>query len=150
VKDRGLEYGMVVRRLGHPFYGSHEQGFAAFGPSFGGREGAKIFGAILAVKVFPDGREELVRNLEPSGLTPTAFKEIVAAGQGASVYTVAFDSRNASGVSAALRMGFLPGDAANSLVSLVVPSLLFDDLTLQKPMREIPKPPALKHPFFDR
>jgi predicted Zn-dependent protease len=146
VKDRGLEYGIVVRRLGHPFYGSHEQGF---GPPFGGREGARISAAILALKVFPDGREELVRNLEPSDLSHPAFKEIVAAGQGASVYTVVFDSRNASSM-AALRMGFLPGDALNNLVSLVVPSLLFDDLTLQKPTREIPKLPALKHPFFER
>jgi predicted Zn-dependent protease len=149
-RKRGKDYGIVVRRVAHPLYASREGGGGmSFGP-FGPREGAKVGAAIVAYKVFPDGREELVRNLEPSGLVAATFKEIVASGQNASAYTVAFDTRNATSVPPFLRPGFLPGDTAHVVVSLVVPSLLFDDVTLQKPTREASKPPLIKHPSFDK
>ena len=149
-RKRGKEYGIVVRRVAHPLYGSRDAGGGmSFGP-FGPREAPKVGAAIMAYKVFPDGHEELVRNLEPSGLVAATFKGIVAAGQSASPYTVAFDTRGAISIPPFLRSGFMPGDAANVVVSLVVPSLLFDDVTLQKPTREAPKPPLIKHPSFDK
>ena len=49
-----------------------------------------------------------------------------------------------------LSLGFLPGDSGATVVSFVVPSLLFEDVTLTKPRGEIPKPPVAKHPFFDK
>jgi predicted Zn-dependent protease len=150
VKERGKDYGIVVRRLGHPFYTlSRETGMTFVMTGSGGRQ-VPISGTILAYKVYPDGREELVRNLEISGLVPTTFKEIVASSRDAGVYTVAFDYRNSLSQAGPVRTGMLPGDSAPPVVSLVVPSLLFDDLTLLKPTREVPKPPVMKHPFFDK
>jgi hypothetical protein len=39
---------------------------------------------------------------------------------------------------------------SSELISLAVPSLLFDDVTLKQPSGAIPKPPVAKHPFFDK
>jgi len=36
------------------------------------------------------------------------------------------------------------------IVSWVVPSLLFEDLTLKKPSGENLRPPIAAHPYFDR
>jgi hypothetical protein len=43
---------------------------------------------VEAYKVFPDGHEELVRNLIVNGLTLSAFKDILAASDTPSTYTV--------------------------------------------------------------
>ena len=49
--------------------------------------------AILAYKVFADGREELLRNVEIAGMNVTLFKDILAAGREPSVVTIPFRSR---------------------------------------------------------
>jgi hypothetical protein len=36
------------------------------------------------------------------------------------------------------------------LSSVVIPALLFDDLTLQRPAGDVPNLPFKKHPFFDK
>ena len=43
----------------------------------------------------------------------------------------------------------LPGES-EPLVSMVTPSLIFEDLTLKQPSGEIPNPPVASHPFFER
>jgi hypothetical protein len=91
--------------------------------------------------VFPDGREELVRIPEVSGLSAATFKEIIAASRAQTVYSAPFSSRTPT-------FFFGGPEGGSAVVSLVVPSLLFEDVTLQKPGREIPKPPVLEHPFF--
>jgi hypothetical protein len=70
-----------------------------------------------------------------NGLTISAFKDIVAAGKEPCVYHTPFISAGTSG---------------SELISLAVPSLLFDDVTLKQPTGAIPKPPVAKHPFFDK
>ena len=36
------------------------------------------------------------------------------------------------------------------IVTVAVPALLFDDMTLQRPNGDVPNLPVTKHPFFDR
>src|SRR5207248_8232034 len=48
--------------------------------------------AAVAVKLFPDGHEEPIRNASVSGLTAASFKSIVAASQSRTVYTSPFHS----------------------------------------------------------
>jgi hypothetical protein len=40
-------------------------------------------------------------------------------------------------------------DESSAPVTLVVPSLLFDDVALHKTRGETPKPPVAPHPYFD-
>jgi hypothetical protein len=97
---------------------------------------------VLAYKVFPDGREELIRNASITGLTAATFKEIVAASKESYLHTAPFRGRMSPGQS--------PLDYGAQVISLVVPSLLFEDLTLRKMRGEVPKPPVAPHPFFDK
>jgi hypothetical protein len=99
------------------------------------RESVRVEPTILAYKVFPDGHEELLRNVEIAGMSVQTFKEILAAGREPYVTTLPFRSASAS---------------SYSTVSFAVPALLFEDVTLKKPSGEIPKPQVAKHPFFDR
>jgi TldD protein len=130
VQQRGKEYGVIVRRLGDPLVGGNREASA---PASG--DGVRVEPAILAYKVFPDGREELLRNVEVGAMNVSLFKDILAAGQEPSVLTVPF--RTTASPSA-------------QVVSFAVPSLLFEDVTLKKPGGEIPKPQVARHPFFDK
>jgi hypothetical protein len=61
---------------------------------------------------------------------------------------VPFEAPQASPV---MRMIFVMGGRlgdATPLVSVVTPSLLFEDLTLKRPSGEIPTPPVAAHPAF--
>lgn len=143
VKQRGKEYGIVVRRIGNPLLKLSPDRMASMLVSLG-RGGARVQSGILAYRVYLDGREELIRNSELADITPATFKDIVAASTAQAVYSVPFAARRASPFSS-----FSLGRGA-PIVSFVMPSLLFEDLTVKKPTGEIPNPPVAKHPFFDK
>jgi len=114
VKQRNRPFGIVVRRL---------------------RTANNI---VLAYKVFPDGREELVRGLQFVGMNPAAFKDIVAASKEPNFLTVSHrPSQNGAG----MMMSFGSEESATP-VSLVVPSLLFEDATMRKLRVASPNPPV--------
>ncbi|MBI5380551.1 MAG: hypothetical protein HZA31_01500 [Opitutae bacterium] len=133
VQLRGKEYGVIVRRIGNPMFRIGQRTIRV-----GARSGeTRVEPAILAYKVFPDGREELLRNVEIGGMNAQLFKDIVAAGNEPVVHTIPFRST-------ALFATGIP------VVSFAVPALLFEDVTLKKPTGEIPKPQLAKHPYFDK
>jgi len=141
VKRRGKAYGIVVRRLADPAFRVTGDPFAAMMAAQSGQD-EKIAPAILAVRVYTDGHEELIRNANFSEFSLAGLKDILAVSNTRTVFTAPFAARSAS------PFPFSP-PAAQSLVSYVVPSiLLLDDVGIQKPTGEIPKPPASGHPFF--
>jgi predicted Zn-dependent protease len=97
---------------------------------------------ILTYKVFPDGREELIHGVQFAGLNAAAFKEIVAASKDQNILTVEFRPQRTMGLSFFGDEGYMP-------VTLAVPSLLFEDVTVRKVRGETPKPPVALHPYFD-
>lgn len=119
VKQRNKEFGILVRRMRN-----------ATSP-------------VLAYKVFPDGREELVHGTQFAGLNNAVFKEIVAASKEPNILTVEFRPRMTMPMMSPLDSGYMP-------VTLVVPSLLFEDVNLRKTRGETPKPPVADHPFFSK
>jgi predicted Zn-dependent protease len=147
VQDREAEFGILVRRMGNPKIQGSSDPMAMFISMSTGGDGSKAEGLIEAYKVYPDGREELLRNVEISGISAASFKDIVAASDAAEIYTSPF-----KGGSVVPNFMFSLDSAAGlgPLVSWVVPSLLFEDLTLKKPAGEVPNPPVADHPFFDR
>ena len=141
VEESQAEYGIVVRRLGNPGFrplSEIQSGFfRAFGA--GGQQQASIQNAKLAYKVFPDGREELIQKAEFAALADAVFKEIVAASESSTVYTFTYP-----------QFGFglgVPG-VVGHYVSVSVPDLLFEELTLRKPTGNVPHLPVASHPFF--
>ncbi len=146
VEDRGAEFGIVVRRLGSSGAGGGRRDPVAALFGGGGESGAAP--AVVAYKVYPDGREVLLRNLEFSGFGAATFKEIIAVGDRDIVYSLPFQP--AKGLAAAFAdRGSRGGSAALPLVTVVVPPLLFEEVTLKKPTEEIPNLPVFPHPYFE-
>lgn len=144
VKDRGLEFGMIVRKIANPgdqFARSRNRVIISTGGG-SGAQGVPIAPVIEAYKVFPDGREELVRNLSVLGFGPNQFRDVLSVGKEAPAYTAQFRNPRPSPVfGGAISIGRMQ-------VTYQVPALLFEDITLQRPAGEIPKAPFIGHPSF--
>jgi PmbA/TldA metallopeptidase C-terminal domain len=145
-KARGNEFGVVIRRIGNPSLTRDSLQIMIDGFGAAGRQADELRNIVLAYKVYPDGREELIRNAVVSDLTVASFKEIVGVSRTVMVTSVPFSVR----VGLPFSFDFGGIEAAAAPISLAVPSLLFEELTLKKPPGQIPKPPVAKHPFFDR
>jgi PmbA/TldA metallopeptidase C-terminal domain len=147
VKQRGLDFGIVVRRMSNPMIQQSLVRSRVIIMTRGNGAGSiDVEPLIEAYKVFSDGHEELVRNLNINSLTLGSFKDIVAASDSAAVYTAPV---RMSIRSPATRMMFAAPGGPN-VVSVAIPSLLFEDLSLQRPSGDVPNLPFTKHPFFDK
>ena len=80
--------------------------------------------------------------MQLSGLNTSAFKEIVAASSEQNLLTLEFRPQPNLG-------NFSIGDEGYAPVTLAVPSLLFEDVTVRKIRGETPKPPVAPHPYFE-
>jgi hypothetical protein len=140
VKKRGLDYGIIIRKIASSGGGLQEQAVAMMSAMTG--RGEKSRNVLLAYKVYLDGREELLRGARLSAMSADSFKEIVGASKSASVYT----ARQTPYFDLGMMASFGGRETSDPLVSYVVPSLLFDDLTLTKPNTEMPKPPFSSPP----
>jgi len=136
VEERELEFGIVVRRFASGG-GRIARGRAGGGPSGGGD--SRRIGGVVAYKVFADGSEELLRPMELTGFSETDFRDVVAASADSTVQTGVFvDPSGAFDRFGARRP---------ALVTVVVPSLLFEDATIRRPPGNIPRPPDVPHPL---
>jgi len=139
IKQQGKPYGLIVRKMDFPSAGAVEELrriMARGGRSGGGRP---VSTPVLAYKVFPDGREELVRGMNFRSLSTRAFRDIVAAGDQEHQFNFI-----ENGAPLAL-MG-----AGNFIVgcSVVAPSVLFEELELEPGNEDRPKPPVVPPPPF--
>ncbi len=85
-----------------------------------------------AVKVTPDGKEEPVRGLMLGGVTHTTFRDILAASAERTLLT--------SGVPNGMSGG-------TTLVSVIAPSLIFEELDIQKNKDPLQKRPLVASPI---
>ena len=117
LKQENKEYGIVLRRM---------------------RTSGQ---PILAFKMYQDGHEQLIHGVQLSGLNAAAFKDIVAASNEQSMQTVEFRPEALNILTVGL------GDEGFAPVTLAVPSLLFDDVTVRKLRGETAKPPIVPSPY---
>lgn len=113
VKARDLEYGMIIRRL---------SGNAA----------------LAAIRVYPDGHEESVRDSRVAEITVSSFKDILAVSKDRTVYTQRGQTVSLLGVSLSL---------GGDLISYVVPDILFEDMTVEHVPNDTPKLPDIPSPL---
>lgn len=145
---RGKAYAVLVRRLANP--ADDPMGFMTAMASARGAS-PTLVRATVAVKLYPDGREESMRAADISGITLEAFKDIVAASSAPTVRSAPlgggedddFESVRSIGRGFNLQMMGAPGYAA----SCVVPSLLFEDVSLKRSSGESPKLPVTSPPW---
>jgi TldD protein len=123
--DEDLEYGIRVASLGDvgagggQYYGY----YSSFG-SRGGRGGGTV--PLAMYKVYPDGREELVRGAEIARIDLKAFKRMLAVGD---------------------RPYVLNAGSGSEGRTVVAPAMLFEDLDLAKIDRDFDQPPILATPL---
>ena len=138
-KARGLDHGIVVRRVGGGDAAASLVRLAV-------RMGAAADGGSSAMaevyRVHADGREELLRGVELSEMTPAAFKEIAAVGEAPAVFTGEMVPR----LGRLLALG-LPSGAGAPVVSCVAPSILFEEVSLVRSQGPFPAPPVSASPL---
>jgi hypothetical protein len=92
---------------------------------------------VLIYKVYPDGREELVRGLRFRGLTVRSLKDILVAGDD----NVVFDYLDNGAPLALVGAGSYTTESC-----VVAPSVIIDDLELHPVEEELPKLPVAPPP----
>lgn len=134
-KQRGKPYVYVVRKMDFPSTASLDE----LRRIAGGLSGRAVSAPLRIYRVFPDGREELVRGLRFRSLTSRSLRDIV----GASAEQFLFQYLESGAPFAHMDAG---GYVAG--ISVVAPALLFDEVELERIPGELPKPPVVSPPPF--
>lgn len=134
--QRNKPYGVMVRRMDFPSSASFQEVRRLLSNSEQAG-GHPVSAPLLVYKVYPDGREELVRGLRFHGLNARALKDIVAAGDDNNV----FDFLNNQAPFATI-------GGANYVAEscAIAPSVLIDDVDLHPAGEELPKLPIVPAP----
>ena len=138
VKARNKEYGLIIRKLDFPSSaGGEEIQRIAADLQRSGNTARPVSMPLLVYKVYPDGREELVRGLRFRNVNFKSLKDIALAGDDETAFDFIGNAATFSHMSAG---GYL----ANATVT--APSVLFEDFELERPQEELPKPPIVPAP----
>ncbi|MCX6538919.1 MAG: metallopeptidase TldD-related protein [Acidobacteria bacterium] len=135
LKQQSRPFGYIVRTVSR----------SGVMPSFGrgGAGGAQLGPQILSVvKVLPDGTEQAVRGLVFANVQYTTFKNILEASRERTLYsTTAVASSNG--------IPTLPGGTSMmaAMISLIVPSVIFEEVEIQAEKGPAPKPPIVPSPL---
>jgi hypothetical protein len=137
-KDREKPYGMLVRKLDFPFSAdnSEVQALSAASMQSGG-SARPVSPPVLIYRVYPDGREELVRGLRFRGVSSRSLRDILAA----STETTLFDFVNNGAPLARLGAGGFLAPAA-----VIAPGLLFEEMELERAQDQLQKPAIVPPP----
>ncbi|MCS6808182.1 MAG: metallopeptidase TldD-related protein [Bacteroidota bacterium] len=137
-KNRDLPYGIIVRKMLNPnilmttLYNLTEGDFP-----FARTPGQ--LSVLEAYRLYPDGREELIRGCDIVGLTVQSFKDILAVGNRKYAYNC---------YALPVTLPFFTGGAQFLPVSVIVPPILFEDAEVRPVEDDFTRPPILHHPFF--
>lgn len=137
-KQRNKPYAMLIRKLDWPSSASIEElrrEVSSMAMSGGG--GRPVSLPLLVYRVYPDGKEELVRGVRFRGLSTRSFRDILAASDQPYVYNY-LDS------TAPFALMGVGGFVTNS--TIIAPSVLFEEVELEKIMDEMPSLPIVPPP----
>ena len=138
-KERGLDYGIVVRHVG----GGSESSFMEMARQMAQQGSSESIAEVY--KVYADGHEEPLRGIHIAALPAESFKEIVATGDTPAVYS----DELIPGMSTLFGGGAFPGNDL-PVVSCVTPSLLFEEVSLAKVDGPFPVLPVSKSPLAEK
>jgi len=142
-KAEKLDYCIVVRQMDNPSISiMHQDDFSELLASFGGNAATDRL-PLVVYKVYPDGREELVRGARITGFNTRSLRNIAAIGSDDFVYNYLQNQTN--GVSGTALGAF--GNGQNGLpASVVAPSLLFEEVEIRGARGEPKRLPLLPEP----
>lgn len=138
--QRRKPYGILVKRLDYPSTASATELRRLAGAMQGSGASRIVSPPLEIVRVYPDGREEPIRGVRFRGLNARALRDIVAVGNDAKPYEYMLNLAPLALMGAG---GFAVGTA------VVCPSLLLDELELERPQEERPRPPVVDPPALE-
>jgi TldD protein len=136
VQDRDKPYGIIVRKMDFPTAAPADEVRRMMIAASQSGSSRPVSAPLLVYKVFPDGREQLVRGLRFRGLNARSFRDIAAV----SDTSVALHYMNNRMPFGAMGAGYVAPS------SVIAPSMLFEDLELERPQDDLPKPPLVPPP----
>ena len=86
----------------------------------------------------------------PQSTAGFVFRDIVAASDTPTVYSAPLIARTMGMFQTMAFFEMAQGEGGAPLISVAVPSLLFDDVTIRKPGGQIPQLPVSTHPYFGK
>ena len=142
-KAEKLDYCILVRQMDNPSISlMHQDDFSELLASFGGNAATDRL-PLVVYKVYPDGREELVRGARITGFNTRSLRNIAAIGNDDFAYNYLQNQTN--GVSGTALSAF--GNGQNGLPAAVVaPSLLFEEVEIRGARGEPKRLPLLPEP----
>jgi hypothetical protein len=137
-QQRNKPYGILVRKLNYPASGSVGDLQAIFAShAQSGSTTRPVAPMVLVYKVYPDGREELIRNVRMRNVSTRSLRDILAA----SSEVTAFDYVNNNAPFALMGWaGYL------APATVVAPGVLFEEMEIEKITDETVKPPLTPAP----
>jgi hypothetical protein len=138
IQTRGKPYGLIVRRMDFPSSGSVEEARRLLAGNQGGRP---VSLPLLVYRIYPDGREELVRGLRFRNFNARSLKDILAAGD---------DPQTFEYLDSPAPFALIGAAGFTSEACVVAPSILIDDLELHPLEEEMPKLPIVPAPEITR
>jgi len=136
-KTRDKPYGILIRKMDYPSSASFEEVRRLMTGSGAGASARPVSIPILAYRVYPDGREELIRGLRFRGFNSRSFKDILAASAESTLFEFLENG---------VPMALMGSGAALAQSSVVAPSVLIDDLEMERIEDEFPKIPIVPPP----
>jgi hypothetical protein len=140
VRDRELPYGLIVRK-------AVDQNimfttlFRLTKGLFTGSPMQRTVKLIEVYRLYPDGREELVRGCEAKGFTHQSFKDIIFAGDKPYVMNI---------LAPAVISPFVSGGEQYVAASVISNDVLFEDGDIGTLDEDFPKPPILPSPLSEK
>lgn len=136
-RQRGKPYGVLIRKLDFPSSAGMED-LRRQAVSSRERGATRLFSApVLAYRVYPDGREELVRGLNFRAMTVRILRDIVAASRESTVFH--YVGNNAP-------LSLMGAGGYVTALSVVAPSLLVEEVELDREAEERPTLPLVPPP----
>ncbi|MEN6294519.1 MAG: metallopeptidase TldD-related protein [Chloroherpetonaceae bacterium] len=140
VKQRELPYGIIIRKIIDLNILYTSLSAITFGnSSFLSEQNA--IPLLQAYKVYPNGKEELLKNVEINSLTVQSFKDIVNVGNKGYVLNY---------LAPAVIQSFNFGRSIYTGSSIIAPDLLFEDLEINANDKDTPKLPFISAPVVNK
>jgi TldD protein len=137
-QERQKPYGIVVREMDFPTSANGEdlqRMLTSMARSGGGSRPVPL--PLRIYRVYPDGREELIRGVRFRGVSTRSFRDIVAASDESAVFN--YLDNNAP--FAMMGAGGYVNDS-----TVVAPGVLFDEMELEPVEEEVPRIPVVPPP----
>ena len=136
-QQRNKPYGMLVRKMDFPSSATPDEFRRMITAMAQSGATHPVSAPLLVYRVYPDGREELVRGIRFRGLSTRSFKDIIAASDDSYVFN--FIDSNAP-------LALIGAGSFVTTSSVIAPAVLFDELEFERIQEDTPKPPVVPPP----